>query len=250
MQTSPWFVTYGSAARASLRLFCFPYGGGGTAVFRDWQTRINPGTQVIGVELPGRGTRFNEPLLSRAEEIVGQLLPQLVCWMDKPYVFFGHSIGALIAYETACALQIAGRRMPNELIASGARAPHIASREPPVSGASDEELVARLRKYGGVPDSLLENAELMELMLPVIRADFAVGEAYRRHRHDRLTCPITALGGEDDPWVTEDELRAWQNTTRSEFQWQLFAGNHFFLHSGMDALLARIDRSLARHAGR
>jgi medium-chain acyl-[acyl-carrier-protein] hydrolase len=165
-------------------------------------------------------------------------------------VFFGHSIGALIAYETACALQIAGRRMPSELIASGSRAPHIPNREPPVAGASDEELVARLRDYGGVPDSLLENAELMELTLPMIRADFTISEAYRRPRHDSLTCPVTALGGEDDPWVTEEELRAWQNTTRSEFQWQLFAGNHFFLHSGVDVVLARINRSLERHMAR
>lgn len=246
MRKSPWFVVQEGFPRAQLRLFCFHYAGGNAGVFRAWRAELDPRVELVSIQLPGRGQRFNEPLLHTVDQVVQAVLGEIVPYLDIPYALLGHSVGAMLAYEVACALQTHCTPAARELIVSGARAPQIPRREPPVSCASDAVLIERVRGYRSMPEETLESPELMELLLPMLRADFAVHESYTKPPHEPLHCPVTALGGKDDEWVTEQDLSAWGGTTRGGFEWHRFEGGHFFIDTSRPAVLGRLNGSLRK----
>lgn len=233
-----------------INCFCFPYAGGSARVYKAWNKLEH--IRIIPVELPGRGERFNEPLPRSMRQLVEdlgvRLTPQL---QHEPYVLFGHSMGSLIAYELAQWLYQRDLPRPLHLFASGRRAPQLpraalTRRSQPVCMLSDAQLIDELRALNGTPAAVLANQELLELFLPIIRADFSLDDNYIYQHSVPLECPITALGGaQDSAEVSYQALTAWCEQTCAKFDLQIYEGDHFYLFgSAQPAVLSLLQRTL------
>ena len=227
-------------------MFCFPYAGGGTLPFRHWSKALPPFVELYLVQLPGREALVREPPFTRLSEIVEAAVPELLPYLDKPFAFFGHSMGAFISFEIASLLRRKYRIQPAHLFVSGCRAPQIESTKPPIYNLPEGEFLEELRRLNGTPKEVLENPELMQLVKPLLRADFEVADTYTYTRTAPLDCPITAFGGLRDPEANRMELKAWCEQTSAAFSLQIFPGDHFFLHTSQPRLLQTIAYQLQR----
>ncbi len=235
-------------------LFCLPYAGGSAAVFRDWSEHIPPELALHPVQLPGRGERLRESPFTSLTLLVPALAQALLPSLDRQFSLFGHSMGALVAFELAHYLRQEFDLRPARLFVSGYRAPMLPQRWNPVHNLPEEALVNHLRDHGGTPEAILAVPELMEILLPSLRADFAICETYSYSERRPLDCPITAFGGKQDNLVSEAELSGWARLTASEFRLKMFAGDHFYLNFHRAELLEEItfdlrtSRALKQHA--
>ena len=241
--TDPWIRRHKPRPDAALRLFCLPYAGGGASIYRPWAEALPDWLEVCAVQLPGREERIAEP----AYRQVGRLLPELVerlrPYLDRPVALFGHSMGAVIAYEVARALTLEGRR-PEHLIVSGQRAPFLPLERPTSYHLSDPDFQQRLRELNGTPAPILQEPELMKMVLPLLRCDFELSETYRRERAEPLDCPITALGGLEDAEVDPEAIDAWREVSRCPVDVRMLPGDHFFVHSRRADVLQIVQRCL------
>lgn len=231
-----WAVVRRPQPNAPLRLFCFPHAGGAASAFAGWADAL-PGVEVVAVQPPGREGRLAEPPFDRLEPLVEAAHAALTPLWDRPFAFFGHSTGALVAYELIRRLRRDGRPRPLHLVASGRWAPHLQDPEPPVHALPREELIAALRRYDGTPEEVLDHREIMDLLLPLLRADFAIGDTYVHRAEPPVEVPITAVAGEEDPRVTADSLAAWGEHTRAPFAAHRMPGGHFYLFAERARLL-------------
>ena len=231
-----------------MRLFCFPYAGGSEAAFRTWQQKLPETIEVLPIQLPGRGTRIKEPALTRLAPLVQALSQSLRPELDLPFGFFGHSMGGLIAFELARQLRREGCALPVHLFISAKCCPKRV--DDLYSGEiSDQELIQILQRYEGTPREVLENPELMQILLPVVRADMELCNTYVCDPEPPLWCPITAFGGLQDHKSGRECLEGWQTYTTGRFTLRMFPGGHFFLQSCEKSMLEAIFRELAQHVG-
>lgn len=242
--SSRWIATQPARSTPRRRLFCLPFAGGGASAYRGWGRGLPSDLELCALQLPGREARFGEPLLSDMEAMVEGTLRAVAPLRDLPFAFFGHSMGAVIAYETARRLAALGGPQPGLLAVSGRSAPFLAAKVPPMHTLSDAEFVEGLRRLEGTPAEVLENAELMELVLPVLRADFHAIETYRWREGPPLQARLLVLGGETDPDTDPASLQAWAEVTRGGCRCELFPGGHFFLNEQRDGLLALLGGEL------
>ena len=243
---TPWLVSYGAPPRARVRLFCFPYAGGAAHIFHQWPRRLPEDVEVCAVQPPGRGGRLQQRPFTSLGELVAAAASALLPFMDRPFAFYGHSMGAWIGYELARRLREAGRPEPLHLFVSGCRAPQLPDKRDVTYDLPDPEFIEELRRLNGTPSEVLEHEELLHLLLPLLRADFAVTETYTYSEGPPLGCPLTAVGGLQDKEVTREHLIHWREMTTGAFSLHMLPGDHFFLHASHDALLEIITRQLAR----
>jgi medium-chain acyl-[acyl-carrier-protein] hydrolase len=243
-----WISRPTSKPQFRLRLFCFPYAGGGAQIFRSWSDQLPEAVEVCAIQLPGRGARMMDKPFTRMPALVSALTDQLLPLFDKPFAFFGHSMGAWISFEVARRLQSKHGVEPLHLFVSGAGAPHVPSRELPLHNLPEAELLKAVRRLNGTPKELLESDDLMQLLLPTLRADFAVCETYAYRNGSVLNCPITAFGGLQDRRLFRSDLKAWRSETNSSFSIKMFPGDHFFLHTAEPILLDLLSAELERPA--
>jgi medium-chain acyl-[acyl-carrier-protein] hydrolase len=243
---SGWTTRWQPEPDAALRLFCLPHTGGGAAVYRLWASLLAPQIEVVAIRLPGRECRYAQEPHSRIETLIPALLNDLEPELQRPYAWFGHSMGALVAFEACREGRRRGLPGPSHLFVSGRRAPHLPARDRPVHAAPREELVAHLRTLGGTPPQVLEDRASLSFLLPMLRADFAVSETYV-HRPDRpLDCPVSVFGAAADPVTSAAELVAWRVHTSRQWSVRMFPGDHFFLHGPARAqVLAALRQDLA-----
>lgn len=243
---NPW-ITYSKLLETSqLRLFCFPFAGGGAATYRSWYERLAPRVEVMPVELPGRASRFQEKPFRQLEPLLESLAAGLAPELDRPFAFFGHSMGALIAFELTRWLRRSGGPLPQRLFVSARRAPQLPPREDEVYyDLPEADFVAKLRELNGTPEEVLEHPELMNMMIPLLRADFELNETYRYTPAAPFELPITALGGVADLEVPREDLTAWSEHTVGSFQLRMFEGDHFFINHAGEQLPHRILQDLA-----
>jgi surfactin synthase thioesterase subunit len=230
------------------RLLCFPYAGAGASVFRSWRPALETWLDVGAVQLPGREARIREPAFRRMTPLAEALSDVLQPWLRAPFAFFGYSMGALVAYELAHRLREARRPGPRALFVAASAAPRRVPRPDPLHPLPDDEFKAALRDLEGTPEEVLAHAELMELLLPTLRADFEVCETYVLAEREPLDCPIVAFRGERDASVPADALEAWRPLTRGAFRAVAVAAGHFFLASHAAELQRRVRETL-REAG-
>lgn len=231
---------------APLRLFCFPHAGAGAGAYRAWATPLaRAGVAVCAVQPPGRETRFREPLCTRLDTLVDAVVPALAPHLGAPYALFGHSLGALVAFEVARRLRTLGAPPPARLLVSGRIAPQLADTRRRLHDLPEGELLGELQALGGIPPAFLEHRELLALQLPVLRADLALNENYRHPSGEPLAVPISAFGGDRDPKVDERELRAWGEQTEAGFRARLLPGDHFFVSSALPLLLRDVADDLS-----
>lgn len=243
MSKSPWFLSR-PRGPVRLRMFCFSHAGGNAGSYMPWQGRLDASVEVVGVQLPGRGARLREPLLTDVPTAVARIAEVFPFDDPLPFVLFGHSLGALLAFELARHASRHGKPVPLALIASGCDAPQFGNRGGDIHQLHGDALVAALARYNGAPPELLAHRELMELMAPTIRADFAMATHYRYEPGPPLDIPIVVLNGRGDAEIEHEHLGEWQRETRLPCRQHLFEGDHFFIHSNEAAVLERLDREL------
>jgi len=242
---SKWVLKPRPNPAASLRAFFFPYAGLGPSVFRSWVSEFPGNVEVCLMQPPGREGRWAEKAFVSIDGLATGAAESLMPHLTMPYVFFGHSLGALVGFEVARRLRRRGAPMPLHMFVSAHRAPQLPNPHPEMRGLADADFVEQIcRHYGGIPQAVLDNPDLMELMLPCLRADLTAFETYAYQEDEPLVCPLTAFGGRGDKRVSEDEVKAWRDQTREGFIHQMFDGGHFFLQTERDGLLGAIRREL------
>ncbi|MFI0982698.1 thioesterase II family protein [Streptomyces sp. NPDC021093] len=241
---SPWFRNYCPSPDAPVRLVCLPHAGGSASFYFPVARALAPRVEVLAVQYPGRQDRRHEPAVTDLETLADQVSEALEPLADRPYALFGHSMGAIVGFLAARRLQASGNG-PAQLFVSGRRAP-LLDRAGDWQPRTDEELVTEIRALNGTRDALLEDAEMLEMILPALRADYGAVRRYRYRPGAALDCPVTAFTGDRDPKARVEEVAAWQEHTLSGFDLQVLPGGHFFLVDQQSEVLGAIEDQLTR----
>jgi medium-chain acyl-[acyl-carrier-protein] hydrolase len=241
---SRWIAYRRPPGDVRLRLFCFHHAGGGASLYRSWRESMPGGLEVLPVQLPGRESRVAEQPFRSVDALLPALVEGLRPFMDVPFAFFGHSMGALVAFELARRLAAEGLPGPVHLWASGRRGPSVPDEREPSYGLPEPEFIEELRRLDGTPEEVLRSRELLGLILPLLRADLEFCETYRYIPGAPLRCGISALGGAGDPDVSREQLDAWRAETEGPFRLRLFPGGHFYLISDPQVVLRELGLEL------
>lgn len=221
-----------------LRLFCFPHAGGNANNYIHWQNHLSPGIQLNVLQLPGRTSRMQETPVQSMDELVTAIVEGISPYLDKPFAFFGHSMGAIVAYEVCQRLRSLNKPLPRQLMVSSCRGPSVPRPYADIHALPFDDLLSALQDLNGTPSEALANRELMAMMEPSIRADFKVIETRVYTEQAPLDLPITALGGKQDSSVSTQDLQAWKQHTDAGFWLKLYDGDHFY-HVGHEQALLR-----------
>lgn len=247
MSCSPWLVRHGvdvrQTRRPSLRLFCFPYAGGSARIYAGWSAEFGEDVDVVAVQPPGRLGRMDEPAFTDMASMVAALKTELLPMLDVPFVMFGYSLGSRVAYELCRQLQDEHGKSPELLIAAASVAPHRVARGRAIHALPDDAFLSRLATLNGTPREILDNRELMEILLPALRADFRIADTYHTEAR-RLRAPVAALAGLDDPEVSYPDLLAWRELTDRFIGVDYLAGDHFFINQTPGVVIERVRRLL------
>lgn len=246
---SRWIVRSPARPDARLRLFCLPYAGSGASVYRPWSAQLPADVEVCAIQLPGREGRYGEAPFTDVHALTPALGEAIAGFLDRPFAFFGHSLGALVAYEAALALARDRRLAPAALFVSGRRAPRLPLDRAPIYHLPQAEFLDELRRLNGTPADVFANAELLEIVLPALRADFQMAETYRPSGAGRLACPVVALGSTGDDRVSVAGLEPWREVTTGAFELAMLPGDHFYLRTEPARLLELVTTHLRRVLG-
>jgi medium-chain acyl-[acyl-carrier-protein] hydrolase len=234
-------------AAPNLRLICFPPAGSGTVIYQKWAAQLPPEVEMWIIRLPGRETRLREPAFDRLAPLVEAVADALAPHLEQPYLFFGHSLGSLISFELSCYLRNQGRSSPLHLLLSGHRAPHRPPLNPPIHQANNQLFLERIKNMGGTPDKFFEMKELVEMMLPALRADFTAWETYQYEPKPPLDIPITVFGSDGDRDAAEADILAWEEHTNDKFIAHMFHGSHFYFQNDPKPLLNLINNTIYQY---
>jgi len=243
--TRQWAPSFRTRPEAASRLFCFPHAGSGASVFAGWQRHLPPAVELVGIHLPGHEERLREPAFRRLDPLLDALMSALAPCLDLPFAFYGHSMGGWVAFYLARRLRQAGMKQPTHLFVGASRAPQMPSRHPVIHALGRDEFIAHVcERYGEIPSVILKDREMMDIMIQMLQADFAVFETFEYRDGDPLDIPISAYAGDADQAVTPAEMESWRVQTRSAFSHEVLPGDHFFLKSCARDLLGRMGRAL------
>lgn len=223
-------------------LFCFPFAGGGVSVYKEWIKCFQGFAVVCPIQLPGREERVMEKSYTQMDILLEDLIEQIIPFRGNRIILFGHSMGAKIAYEVGKKLENLDIKV-DRLIISGSRAPHVPERNP-IHQLTNEAFEEQLVRFEGLPKEILENKELLNFFLPMIRADFTMIETYCAKGIESLKCPIVALGGDDDKEANLEDIRLWEMYTKEGFKYRMFKGGHFFIREQEEEVLREVKEKL------
>lgn len=239
-----WFAPLRPNSEAEVRLFCFPYAGGSSNIYREWPNHLPPNVEVWVAKLPGRDNRLMEAAHREVASLVEGCAKAFDPFLDKPFVFLGHSMGAILSFELSRLLRSRCGIEPVHLFVSARRAPQLPDTARPTYNLPEPEFIEDVRRLNGTPREVLEHSELMQLLLPLLRADFAVCQTYTYIPGQPLECPLTALGGLQDIDVSREHLEAWRGQTRGRFSLRILSGDHFFINKSQSLVLRIVAQEL------
>lgn len=235
------------APATGLRMFCFPYAGGGASTYAGWQRALGDRVRVLPIHLPGREGRMSEQRFTDLDELTEDLDWELDAELGEPHLFFGHSMGALIAFSLALRRFERGAPLPKALLLAAYRAPHLA---PPRIGdvdAPDAELVDVLSALGGIPDAVLRHPEWLSTLLPIARDDLVLCATVPPREQQPMPVPIHVFAGREDPLVAPVEMSEWSRHTADEFEMRILPGRHFFIKERETHFLDHLAHLLDRY---
>lgn len=244
MQRSKWFLISRPKPLARYRLFCFPYAGGSAAAFLPWEDLLPPQIELVAIQAPGRGSRLDESPLTSVAELAEQLAGVIPPMLDRPYLTYGHSMGSSVSFELLHLLKARSLPLPRRYFGAARPAPHIAQRVAPFYDYPLEQFIAELKRFGGTPDAVLDSAELMEMLVPMLRSEFRAAYAYHRDPVVKLECAASVFGGARDDMILPEELAAWQEHFLERIDSRVFEGNHFFLEHNKEQVVSAICASV------
>jgi medium-chain acyl-[acyl-carrier-protein] hydrolase len=244
---NPLFISYRPNPMARIRLFCFPYAGGGASIFHPWPDYLPSDIETIGIQMPGLESRIMEPPLETIPAAVDMLLPAIYSKLDKPFVLFGHSLGAFISFELTRKFRKRYGLQPLHMFVAGIRAPQILNRNSLIYNLPKADFIEKLQhRYSGLPEEILQNDDILQLVLPGLRASLKMYESYEYIESQSLDCNITAFGAYQDKAATREDLEAWRHQTNRSFSLQMLPGNHFFINSEQDLFLQALSSELIK----
>lgn len=235
-----WFHIPRPVIHPRLRLLCFPYAGGSATLFQSWPRSLPSDVELWALKLPGRGHRYSEPPITRLERLLDALVTALARSLEAPFLFYGHSMGALVAFALARRLQLEGLPTPKSIVVSGRRAPQLKPLRPQTYSLSTPEFWAEVRRLNGTPEVVFQEPELMELLLPILRADFELIETWVYKSMEPLNIPLFVWGGTEDSDVPKSDLDLWQVQTQVSCFVRQFQGNHFFINTHAELFLSAL----------
>ncbi|MEO6828780.1 MAG: alpha/beta fold hydrolase [Acidobacteriaceae bacterium] len=242
------FVIVRPQPEAASRLFCFPHAGGGPMAFFDWPERLGKQVECVCLQYAGRGQRLREQPLVSVGALVREIIAGFERWTDKPFAFYGHSFGGVVAFELARALRSIGLPGPHHLFVGATRPPHLELPFSPIHGLGDKEFVEKVQaRYGGIPAAIYNQPDILEMFLPAMRADFTAYETYRFATGEPLEIPISAFAGKDDAAVLPESLPEWSLHTVAEFDITLLPDGHFFSAASGGEVIGALQNRIAAH---
>jgi medium-chain acyl-[acyl-carrier-protein] hydrolase len=243
---SPWLIRYRRNPAASIRLFCFHCAGGSASEFRGWPAHLHGRMELVAVQLPGREARVRDAFIASIDDLISGVVQAITPLLDKPYVVFGHSFGAVGGFEVIRELRRRRLNQPFLFIPAGRQGPHVKDKDPPIASLPKEEFIEELRKdYGDHIGHVLASDELREVFIPQIHADFALSESYRFRAEQPLDCPIVAFAGVSEKDLETEELNAWSAHTNQSFHSRRFPGDHFFIRESQALVIEAINQEVA-----
>jgi len=246
MSGDAWIRRFHPVSDAPTRLVCFPHAGGSATFYFPVSRTLSPQIDVLAIQYPGRQDRRSESCVDSIGELADIIAAHLEPLADKPITLFGHSMGAMVAFEVARRMEKIGSP-PLKLFASGRRAPD-RYRDERVHLASDDGLIDELKSLSGTDSAVLGDEEILRMILPSVRSDYKAVETYQYHEGPLLTCPITVLTGDNDPMVTAQEAQAWANHTEGRFDLKVYPGGHFFINDHSTAVMRLIRETAVSRA--
>ena len=245
MSKNPWIPSaWERKSFSKMRLFCFPFAGGSSFAYRSMEPHMSPEVDMCAIELPGRGTRMNETAYHTMAELVPAISHGIRSHLDIPFAFFGHSMGALIAFELALYLESYYQKKASYLFLSAMRAPHLPSHFSAMALLPENELLDRIQKLGELPENLLKSPDILNKFLRIIRADFSVCESHTISISSNTTIPILAFSGSEDIFATENEIREWKRYTKSNFHLEDCKGAHLFCKAAGKEMAEKISQTI------
>jgi len=242
-----WFTRYSNNRPLRLRIFCFPSAGGSASEFRGWVDYLPKDVELLSLQLPGRENRFNEPMITDFTKLIDVLKTEVIGLLDIPYIFFGHSLGALIAFELLLQLEKDNFGGPKVFIASAKEAPHCHTLPLMQDIINDGWLIGHLKQYASVPESYFDSSEFKEVFFPYIRADFLLLSSYKFRSSSSfpvINAPIVALHGENDATTNIHNIKTWEKHTNKTFSHCTFKGGHFFIRESQKSVLEFISKNI------
>ncbi len=239
-----WIKCYRENRQSKIKVFCFPFAGGSASAYRLWKDYLPEEVDVYAVQLPGREERISDPLITDLKASVEKMASEILPLLDKDFVFFGHSMGAVMALELAQTLE-QQNKIPAQVIVSARCSPLLTDPETQIHQLSDKDFVQAIRDYNGTSEIVLQNKELMAMFLPILRADFEMSETYQYSHAKPLSCPLTAICGVEEKELEERHISGWKAVTTGPFATKMFSGGHFFIKDEIEALSLYLNQLLS-----
>lgn len=239
-----WIKRTRQNPNAASRLFCFPYAGEWSQIYQYWINHLSSDIELCLIDLPGQGSRLNEAPIANLSILAQEVIVNIQTYLDRPFAFFGHGMGALLSFELVRLLRQQGYLAPKHLFVSGQRAPHLTLDRVPIYSRSESEFIMEMRRLEGAPEAVLADTRLRKLASPALHGDFQVIETYQYQQCEPLDCPITVFGGLQDVSVDIMALEGWRQHTTKRFELQLFKGNKFFLNEAQSLILQEVHQQL------
>lgn len=240
MTSSKWLVRNRVGKNTDFRLFCFSYAGGNAATFRRWHEVLAENVEVVSIQLPGRANRYGEPVITEMDSLIDQLLSAMSGCLDKPYALFGHSLGSRIAFQLAVECSKRRLRMPSHFIGSASRSPDLPIGIGDIYKLPDEEFLTEMGKLNGTPISILENKDLMQMLLPQLKADFCLAYEYQYTGDIKLDIPLSIFSGKEDTEITYNQLQKWGDYFITSPDITMFEGGHFFIDDENSGIVDKV----------
>ncbi|MDN4524097.1 thioesterase II family protein [Fictibacillus fluitans] len=240
-----WFWCREPRLSPKIKVFCFPYAGGGSSIYRDWA--LGQDIELYAAQLPGRESRYKEPPISSMEDMIPKITEALLEYLDTPFALFGHSMGAVIAYEAACELKKKYGISPVHLFVSGRAAPQVNETGPDIYDLPQKTFIQRLTDLGGTPKEIIEDPIIFDFYEPMLRADFKLNATYQFTDREKLDCSISVLSGNKDKAVGTESLSSWREVTTGSATFEMFEGGHFFIRHQKRQIEKLMFRTLRDH---